>query len=47
MNANANAYIVLWTRTAPGSDPVREQLRVGVHRLQDVHEVQGQLVIFL
>ncbi len=35
--------LFLWTRTTPGSDPVCEQLRVGVHRLQDVHEVQGQI----
>jgi hypothetical protein len=35
--------LFLWTRTAPGSDPVCEQLRVGVYRLQDVHEVQGQI----
>jgi hypothetical protein len=36
--------LFLWPRTAPGSDPVCEQLRVGVHRLQDVHEMQGQII---
>jgi hypothetical protein len=35
--------LFLLARTAPRSDPVCEQLRVGVHRLQDVYEVQGQI----